>query len=56
MITDEVNANNVDTQSRVNLWLETMKRDIDKVNAMFGLNIDVKYRFDDIRKVVEVNE
>ena len=56
MITDEVNANNVDTKSRVNLWLETMKRDIDKVNAMFGLNIDVKYRFDDIRKVVEVNE
>lgn len=56
MITDEVNANNVDTQSRVNLWLETMQKDIDKVNAMFGLNIAVKYRFDDIRKVVEVNE
>ena len=56
MITDEVNRNNVDTQSRVNLWLETMKRDIDKVNAMFGLNLDVRYRFDDIRKVVEVNE
>lgn len=56
MITDEVNANNVDTQSRVNLWLETMQKDIDKVNAMFSLNIAVKYRFDDIRKVVEVNE
>ena len=56
MITDEVNANNVDTQSRVNLWLETMQKDIEKVNAMFGLNIAVKYRFDDIRKVVEVNE
>ena len=56
MITDEVNRNNVDTQSRVNLWLETMQKDIDKVNAMFGLNIAVKYRFDDIRKVVEVNE
>ena len=56
MITDEVNANNVDTQSRVNLWLETMQKDIDKVNNMFGLNIAVKYRFDDIRTVVEVNE
>ena len=56
MITDEVNRNNVDTQSRVNLWLETMQKDIEKVNAMFGLNIAVKYRFDDIRKVVEVNE
>lgn len=56
MITDEVNANNVDTQSRVNLWLETMQKDIDKVNNMFGQHIAVKYRFDDIRKVVEVNE
>ena len=56
MITDEVNANNVDTQSRINLWLETMKKDIDKVNAMFNLNIGVKYRYEDVRKVVEVNE
>lgn len=55
MITDEVNANNVDTQSRINLWLDTMNRDIDKVNKMFDLNIGVKYRYEDIRKVVEVN-
>lgn len=55
MITDEVNANNVDTQSRINLWLETMQKDIDKVNAMFNLNIGVKYRYEDVRKVVEVN-
>lgn len=52
MITDEVNANNVDTQSRINLWLETMQKDIDKVNRMFGLDIGVKYRFDDAVKVV----
>ena len=56
MITDEVNRNNVDTQSRINLWLETMQKDIDKVNAMFNLNIGVKYRYEDVRKVVEVNE
>jgi len=56
MIMDEVNANNVDTQSRVNLWLETMDRDIKKVNEMFGLNIKVSYRYDDVSKVVEVNE
>ena len=55
MITDEVNRNNVDTQSRINLWLETMQKDIDKVNAMFNLNIGVKYRYEDVRKVVEVN-
>ena len=56
MITDEVNANNVDTQCRVNLWLETMNKDIEKVNKMFGTDIKVKYRYDDITKVVEVNE
>lgn len=56
MITDEVNANNVDTQCRVNLWLETMNKDIEQVNRMFGTDIKVKYRYDDITKVVEVNE
>lgn len=56
MITDEVNANNVDTQCRVNLWLETMNKDIAQVNKMFGTDIKVKYRYDDITKVVEVNE
>ena len=52
MITDEVNANNVDTQCRVNLWLETMNKDIEQVNKMFGTDIKVKYRYDDITKVV----
>lgn len=56
MITDEVNANNVDTQCRVNLWLETMNTDIEQVNKMFGTDIKVKYRYDDLTKVVEVNE
>lgn len=56
MITDEVNANNVDTQCRVNLWLETMNKDIMQVNRMFGTDIKVKYRYDDLTKVVEVNE
>ena len=56
MITDEVNANNVDTQCRVNLWLETMNKNIEQVNRMFGTDIKVKYRYDDLTKVVEVNE
>jgi len=56
MITDEVNANNVDTQCRVNLWLETMNKDIEQVNKMFSTDIKVKYRYDDLTKVVEVNE
>lgn len=47
LISDEVNSNNVDTQSKVILWLETMQNDIKKVNEMFGLNISVKYRYED---------
>ena len=47
LISDEVNSNNVDTQSKVILWLETMQNDIRKVNDMFDLNISVKYRYED---------
>ena len=45
LISDEVNANNIDTQSKVILWLETMRRDLNKVNAHYGLNISVDYRY-----------
>ena len=46
LITDEVNANNVDTAAKISLWLETMNRDIKRVNDMFGLDLGVKYRFE----------
>lgn len=50
-VTDnEVEANNIDTKSKVSLWIETMREGIEKVNEMFGLNISVKFRFDDIIK------
>lgn len=45
MIVDEVNVNNVDTQSKVLLWLETMQDGISRVNKMFGTNIAVEYRY-----------
>lgn len=45
MLVDEVNVNNVDTQSKVLLWLETMQDGIRKVNEMFGTNISVEYRY-----------
>ena len=50
-VTDnEVEANNVDTKSKVSLWLETMREGIDKVNKIFDLDISVSFRFDDIIK------
>ena len=45
MVVDEVNVNNVDTQSKVLLWLDTMRDGIDRVNKMFGTNISVEYRY-----------
>lgn len=45
MIVDEVNMNNVDTNAKIALWKETIEKDLEKVNAMYGLNITVDYRF-----------
>ena len=45
-VTDnEVEANNVDTKSKASLWLETIREGLDKVNAMFGLEMSVDFRF-----------
>ena len=44
LISDEVNANNVETATRCELWLETVRKDFEKANAMFGLNLSVDWR------------
>lgn len=45
LIADEVNANNVETATRAELWLETLRKEIDKANVMFpGLNLSVDWR------------
>lgn len=56
MITDEVNANNVDTQSKASLWLETMRDGFDKVNALYGTNITVDFRFKENSEVLNGTE
>lgn len=45
LISDEVNANNVETVAKSALWLETLRECCDKVNAMFGLTLQVDWRF-----------
>ena len=45
LITDEVNANNVETLSKAALWLEYMQESVARVNKMFDLNITVDWRF-----------
>jgi hypothetical protein len=45
LIDSEVNANNVETASRCELWLETVRKEIDKANNMFpGINLSVDWR------------
>ena len=55
-VTDnEVEANNIDTNTKVALWLETIKEGVTKVNNMFGLNIGVKLRFGGVENVAVDN-
>ena len=46
LITSEVLANDIDTKALVNVWLDTMRSDLRKVNDRYGLNISVKYRYE----------
>lgn len=46
LITDEVNANNVETTTKAELWLEQLQKCCERVNNMFGLNISVEWRHD----------
>ena len=44
LIADEVNANNVETATRCELWMETLQKGIDKANTMFNLDMSVTWR------------
>ena len=56
MLTDEVNANNVDTMSKATLWLESIRDGLSKVNEMFNLNITCDFRFKQDTEVFEDGE
>lgn len=48
MITDEVQANDIETKSLSALWFETVKTGMDVANAIFpGLDLNVDWRFKD---------
>ena len=42
LLVDEINANNQETRSLANLWLETMQEGVEQANSLFGLNLSVK--------------
>lgn len=46
LITDEVNANNVETSSRCEMWLEEIRKGLTKANEKYKLNLAVNWRVD----------
>ena len=44
LITDEVNANNVSTYSKAELWLENLRTGCEEANKKFDLNLSVDWR------------
>lgn len=44
LITSEVSANNVETQTRCELWLDNMRKGINRANKKYGLDITVDWR------------
>ena len=56
LVESEVGANDEQIeQARFNM-LDARKLACKKINEMFGLNIDVKFRNDDVQKAYELNE
>lgn len=47
LITDEVNANNVETTILSDLWMDSIQDAIKKINAHFGLSITCERRYKD---------
>ena len=44
LVTDEINANNVETATRCELWLDSIRKGINKANSMFNLSLSVDWR------------
>ena len=45
MTVDEINANDVETESLVDLMYECVKQGVDKMNARYGLSVTVRKRY-----------
>ena len=43
LITEEVKANDIETQSLANLWLTTLQKGVEKTRDMFGIDISVTW-------------
>lgn len=46
LVTDEVNANAVQSYTRAEMWLNTLQEDCEKARNMFGIDLSVEWRVD----------
>lgn len=53
LVTDEINANNVETASKCELWLESIKKGVKQANTMYGLSLSVDWRVDPKTDIVD---
>ena len=52
----EVHANDTDVQSKAVLWTEEIRKGFDKANEMFGMDLSVKYRYEEKPEVMDDGE
>lgn len=55
LITDEVNANNIETASKCEVWLESLKKTCEDTKKMFGIDISVDWRNDPKEDLIVTN-
>jgi hypothetical protein len=53
MIVDEVNANNFETRSMCELWLENLKTGCEETQKMFGIELSVDWRSKELAPTAE---
>lgn len=53
LVTDEINANNVETATRCELWLDSIRKGINRANDMYGLSLSVDWRVDPQTDIVD---
>lgn len=53
LVTDEVNANNVETALTSEMWLETLRSGMEKANKMFNLSLSVDWRIKPKQEVTD---
>lgn len=56
LVTDEVNANNVETYSKCALWLESLKQGCEEVKNMFGVELSVDWRVSPLQQQTVAEE